>query len=200
MQCSSCKEEKPITEFYKRSGSDSHLSECKTCMKGRYKKKTKVDAFTSYVETENLAIRQFALNGIPALPGKSLGVSWCDVLCFGCVGVEVKQSLVFDGGFTFVFTPTQQSRVKGDVIMLICDYGQYNTYHLFDSQFEGFYKNGKLKSGITYKRERSNSGLPVVFTPALMDEAQNRWGLIKTHLERYCKELATTGNPLPRWA
>ena len=82
--CAKCKLPKPLTEFYKRSGTNSYVSECKDCMKKRNNDTSNENEnyLIPRTITETLAINYLHSNHIPSLPGKALHYSHVDVVCF----------------------------------------------------------------------------------------------------------------------
>lgn len=153
------------------------------------------------VPSEQAVIDVLTRHGIPAITGKALGIRWCDVVCFGCIGVEVKHAYLRGKMFTFVFTPSQQKRLKADFIVLVCDYETHQTYHVFDVKDEVFYKNGKLKIGICYipRQHRQKSRFPIL-TVDKMEASKDDWGKIEQLLKQRQIQLIETGKNLPDWA
>lgn len=210
--CVRCKAEKPVTEFYTRSGCKTptetghYNSECKDCLKDRSKHLERLPPTMPRAETEIYAIEAFHKQGIPALPGKAVKAAHVDIMCFGIVGVEAKYSkLVNNHGtrqFVFNTSPKQQQRgFLGQVVMLICDYGDRKTYHLFNADDPVFYierqkydfqkhepiSTYRVKSGLTFVPGRvvplKHGDNRVVMVQSMMDEAENRWELIFQWLE-----------------
>jgi hypothetical protein len=187
--CRRCKEDKPISEYYTRSGLPHlHLKMCKACY--RELRKLQAQSATSrrraVVQSEKEIIDLLEGQGIPALPGKALGHQYADIIAWGCVLVEAKYSqLRNDNCFSFSFTPQQRKLgVRGDLIVLVCDYGDKTTRHVFlasDPIF--YYLSGNLRGSLTYapfaKRKRNHANR-IGLTDALMDEHQNKWELIET--------------------
>lgn len=191
--CRGCKVEKILGDFYPRSGVDNptepghYVSECKVCMKRRSKTNGNLDPYEPRVLTEQLAIERLLDVGIFALPGKAIAASDVDVVAWGCVWIEVKYArLEFQRGvrkFKFNTTPKQQQRgFLADIVMLICDYGEELTYHLFEVNHPVFYMHNRIKSGFTFTpgalEAKKHGDNRVVMTQPMMDEMQDRWDLI----------------------
>lgn len=191
--CCGCKLDKPLSEFYIRSGTTDptepghYVSECKSCMKVRSKNNGTLNPYEPRVLTEQLAIARLLDVGIFALPGKAIAASDVDVVAWGCVWIEVKYARYqFERGvrkFKFNTTPKQQQRgFLADLVMLICDYGDDLTYHLFEANHPVFYMGDRVKSGFTFTpgalEAKKHGDNRVVMTQPLMDEAQDRWDKI----------------------
>lgn len=194
--CRRCNTPLPLSEFYKRPNSNSYTSECKTCMKSRSKAQhlTNEDYQVPVVESEKMAIEYLHSNGIPALPGKTIRMSFVDVIAFGCIGVEVKYSPLVDGKFIFKTTPSQQKHgFRADVVMLICDYGDRKTFHLFPAKHPVFYMGERLKTGFTFTpgayEPLKHGENRVVMVQGMMDWAQDDLRQIYTAFRVYRKAL-----------
>lgn len=207
-QCARCKQEKPLSEFYIRTpynrNSDrpalpgDYISECKTCMRERGKHQRRITPDVSRVESENIAIEYLRSKGVYATPGKASKLTWVDVAAWGAVGIEVKHA-TYDQllrKFTFVTTPRQQAQgFKAHVVMLICEYPDRMTYHLFPSDHPVFYIDGRLKTGLVFSLRQSagskHSRNRVVMTQSLMDEYENRIDLIWAWVIKTSEALST---------
>jgi len=137
--------------------------------------------------TEQLAIERLLDVGIYAAPGKAVRLAHVDIVAWGCVWIEVKYARYeFKRGvqkFTFNTTPKQQQcGFLADLVMLICDYGDELTYHLFEAQHPVFYMQERIKSGFTFTpgamEAKKHGDNRVVMTQPMMDEAQDRWDYI----------------------
>lgn len=194
-QCARCKQEKPLTEFYIRNPYNRNgdppalpgdcISECKTCMRERGKHTQRITPDKSRVESENLAIAYLRSKGIYATPGKASKLAWVDVAAWGAIGIEVKHAKYdkLSRKFTFVTTPKQQSDgFSAHLVLLMCEYEDRTTYHIFPADHPVFYINGRVKSGLVFSLRQSagskHSSNRVVMTQALMDEYENRINLI----------------------
>ena len=194
-QCARCKQEKPLSEFYirnpyNRNGSppalpSDYISECKTCMRERGKHPQRITPGKSRVESENIAIEYLRSKGIYATPGKASKLAWVDVAAWGAVGIEVKHAKYdpLARYFKFVTTPRQRSQgFSAHLVMLMCEYPDRMTYHLFPVDHPVFYIDGRLKTGFEFrpsaKAGSKHSRNRVVMTQALMDEYENRINLI----------------------
>lgn len=183
--CEKCKQWKPRSEFYTRSGLPHLiLNDCKECRKKAWKP-SPVPRTVAANPTENLVIERMKWYGIPALPGKALSVHFTDVLAWGCIPVEAKSSTLRDNGkFKFGFSPKQhKERVLGDVIVLVCQYSDRNTFHVLPSNHPCFFlASGKHKTGLEFlpgqmeviKHHKRN-----VMTQGVMDEFEDAWHLIE---------------------
>lgn len=212
---SNCQQEnpQPLTNFYPRSGHRDdasepghYVSECIACMKARNTVKRRIPRTMPSVRNEQLAIDYLKRNGIYAAPGKSVYASDVDVVAFGCIWIEVKYARYEhkDGRkqFMFVATPKQQAQgYRAHLVMLICDYGDRATYHLFDAKSDVFYKDGHVKSGLTYYPQRVDAGKHgnnrVVMTRGMMDEAQDNINLVWQRMTWVIETLKSGGDVLP---
>jgi|GEM_PF-6933178 len=188
-------------EFYTRSGMP-HLrqSYCIECFKKRSAEQNLVPRHISTVESERKLIEHLATFGIPALPGKALAHAYADVVAWGCVLLEVKAAQLV-GRFHFGFTPVQQILgLRGHLLVLVCDYGDKETFHCFDAKDARFYHpSGMLKTGTTYTPNRKNAGKTAVFTPDGMQESEDKWELIEDQRQRVRLSLLR-GESLPMMA
>lgn len=191
--CVRCHTEKPVSEFYIRSGCKlptdpgHYLSECKACMKQRNQSTNPVPPTVPRAPTEILAIEYLRQHKVPALPGKAIHAVDVDVVAWGHVWIEIKFSRLESRGqieqFTFATTPKQQQRgFLAHLVMLICDYGDKTTYHLFRANHPVFYIHDRIKSGFTFTpgamEAKKHGANRVVMTQPLMDEAQDRVALV----------------------
>lgn len=203
-ECARCEVRKPLSEFYIRSGYGTpdnpatipghYVSECKQCMKDRSRLRVPFDAKEPLIKGEKLAIEYLAMNNIPALPGKAVSHAWTDIVAFGCIGVEVKHAkLKLKRGvdkFTFMATPQQQKNgFRGAIVMLICEYPDRLTYHLFRSTEPVFYMGNRVKSGFDFTPGNDiplkHGNNRVVMTQPMMDKAQDNTQLIWECLKEY---------------
>lgn len=186
--CKTCQIEKPITEFYPRGGG-MYFTECKDCYqkRGRSRQRRNVRQIP-YHPTEQIAISKLCSLGIPAVPGRAISAYHTDVVAWGAVNIEVKySSLKANEGRTFSFsvTPDQKKRgVTAHLLMLICDYEDRKTFHVFPPNHPVFFCNGsrKLHLGYTpddYLRTVRHEQNGMSMTDALMREFQDRWDLIE---------------------
>lgn len=168
--CRSCGQVLPVTAFYKRSSvkRDSYTSECKSCMRERSRQTNlqRLPADVPRTKSETLALTYLRTAGIPAVPGKAFRLADVDVVAWGCVWIEVKYSLLKSSPrprFQFGATPAQIRRgYLAHVIMLICDYGDNQSYHLFQSDHDVFYRDladgtRKVKAAVAYIPEATGS-------------------------------------------
>jgi hypothetical protein len=154
-------------------------------MRERGKAQQRITPDKSRVESENIAIEYLRSKGIYATPGKASKFSWVDIAAWGAVGIEVKHSKYdeLSRKFTFVTTPRQKSQgFAAHLVMLICEYPDRMTYHLFPADHPVFYIEGRLKTGLVFSLKQSagskHSSNRVVMTQALMDEYEDRVNLI----------------------
>lgn len=197
--CARCKSELDKSEFYKIRGSNSYVSYCKSCMKAQSRSmKSNKDYEVPYVKSEQIAIDYLSKHGIPALPGKTIRKSFVDVIAFGCVRIEVKYSKLHLNGkdpyFAFQTTPAQRERgFLGDIVMLICDYGDKTTYHFFPVSEPAFYMNDRMKTGIMFTpgfwEARKFGATRTVLVQGTMNDAQDRIELVHSALRDYCEAL-----------
>lgn len=204
--CARCKKPKDPSEFYARSGGKGHLSECKACMKARNQDHTQLPPTQPRDATEIVAIDYLKRRGVHALPGKAVKTSWCDVVAWGAVGIEIKWGCLTSSGtrieWTFNTTPVQRKRgFVGHLVMLICDPkdGSDPTFHIFRKDDPVFYiwRDGepepRLKTGLTYFRGRKEAlkhgDNRVVMTDAMMDMAQDNISLIWQTMAEISRQL-----------
>lgn len=203
--CRRCNTEKPFDDFYVRSGTESpehagqYLTECKACMQERSKLSGTRNRKLSLVKSENLAIEWFKKQGIYAEPGKASYNADVDVVCFGCVWIEVKAAKLEHSGhgeiFTFTTTPRQQKRgFLAHIVMLICEWPNSEpTYHLFHSSDDVFYMQDRVKVGWTYrvgadKALKHGNNRTVMIQP-MMDRAQGNYQMVWDYLKQISKDL-----------
>lgn len=177
-----------INNFYKRSGTSGHVSECKDCMKMRGNNYQKLPRGVSKVESENIALRYLASQGIVARPGKNCGMPDTDITAWDCVGIEVKLGVWSHSGrqkvCSFTITPKQQNRgiLAHLIMMMIPRSGEY-TYHIVPASHPIFFKDGKRKLAWTYVEDRheaqKHGDRYVVFTEDIAEESQNAVHLIE---------------------
>ena len=193
--CNNCKVPKPFSEFYVRSGIDNptepghYLTECKDCMKGRNKKRAPLSPLVPHTPSEVLAMDYLRSHGVVTYPGKALRFAHVDVVAWGCVGIEVKYARLEQRGpadeFQFVTTKAQQrDGFRGHAVMLICDDGTGTlTHHLFDVRDPVFYIKGRVKTGFTFRPDRTTAlkhgNNRVVMLQSMMDAALDNLALIE---------------------
>lgn len=201
--CRACNQRKPLSEFYKRTNYDGtlpghYVSECKSCMAERGRNQIRVPKVVPVVDSEKLAIDYLASRGHYAVPGKAVTASHTDIVVWGCVGIEVKYSYLdqrrgSNPHFTFNFSAPQIERgLLGDFVLLICDYGERQTFHLFLSNDDKFYRDrdGRLKSAVTYTPHRTyRAGMPAVFTDEIMLASQDRTDLLWDKIRAFSLEM-----------
>jgi hypothetical protein len=141
--CDRCHVPKPRSEFYTRSGAPHLIHQgCKECRRAAERAKTATprNNHTTFTPSEAWVIERLKSQGIPALPGKALHYVDADVVALGCVLIEVKSSLPKAFGFQFMFTPKQYlERIRGELIVLVCNYGDRQTFHVFSADAPFFY-------------------------------------------------------------
>lgn len=198
--CVSCKQEKPLSEFYVRSGVDNptdpghYNSECKDCLKERSKNTKHLDPMQPRTKTEILAIDYLRANRFPVHPGKAVHAADVDVVVWGHVWVEVKYAKFKIHGnhyaYQFNTTPKQQRRgFLAHIVLLICDHPKNGlSFHFFDAKDSVFYMNDRIKVGIEYvpgKTEAVKHGHNrVVMTQGMMDAAKDNFTLIHQQMVR----------------
>jgi len=136
-----------------------------------------------------MAITRLNQEGIAVLPGKAVHAADVDVVAWGHVWIEIKhspvRSIVGRPGFHFGATRKQIKRgFLAHVVILICEYEDGNkTFHLFDAKDPVFYRDGKVKSALTYmltpKRQYKERPGRLALTTDRMNAALNRWDLIE---------------------
>lgn len=194
--CSTCKQDKPVAEFYTRSNGNP-LGICKTCHKARMRELPVHDRHEVVNKSEKLVIDRLSANHIPASPGKTLGYKWADIVAWGCVLIECKVSTdKGDGLFQWSFSPTQQQHgIRAHIIILCADYGYKITYHLFDAKDPVFTSNRdsrNRKTGITFiANPNHRKHYTSTLTNEVMNAHQDNWGLI----ERYRLQVSTNLDP-----
>jgi hypothetical protein len=184
--CDRCGLPKPRSEYYTRSGMPHLiLNGCKECRKAAERAKAGIprDPHAVHTPSEAWVIERLKSVGIPALPGKALHYAHADVVAFGCVLIEVKSSTLTHGMFRFPFTPIQyKSRIRGDLIVLVCDYGDNKTFHVLSTGHDIFFDaKGNRKTAVHFvpgqmaavKHARRH-----VLVQPIMDAAQDKWALV----------------------
>lgn len=189
LRCYGCGAAKPAEDFYRRSGTDGYLTECKDCMKARGKTfaQRRVPDDVSTVATENDVIAMLAAYGIPAIPGKALAQKWVDIVAWGCVNIEVKSATMSGKQFRFRMTPKQKAGdVRGDLIVLVCKFEDRQTYHVFRADDPIFFRGGKRREMIGYtfhaKHRKSGvrGGVPLSpLTDERMNQARDAWRFVE---------------------
>lgn len=187
--CKKCQVEKSLSEYYTRSGKPHlHFKICKACFReiGKSQTPSIFNRRNALVESEKEVIDLLSKHGIPALPGKALGHQYADIIAWGCVLIEVKHSKLRPADcFLFSFTPQQcKYGIRGDVVVLICDYVNEKTYHVFSADDPIFYfRSGALKPNTCFMpnaKQRKNRVNRVTLLPEYMKEHQNQWSLVET--------------------
>lgn len=220
--CKGCKKDVEITHFHLRSSfigkietpteSRHVISECKTCMRERGKTPNRLSPHESREATEGLFVEYLAKRGFPALPGKALKYSWVDVVILGHIWAEVKYSnYTYEAGakrFKFGFSARQrETGPKGHIVVLICDWGDKQSFHLFPWNYEAFYHgDGRRKTGIDFvpgKEVATRHKTRNIMTQSMMDQAENRTKLIWDYINRVHDALLrgerpTYGEPFAR--
>jgi hypothetical protein len=190
--CRRCKQEKPVTEFYTRSGISNptaaghYLTECKSCLRERNKHCTRLSKLEPRAFTETIAVNYFRSCGVPVLPGKAVYAADVDLAAWGHVWIEVKYSkLRTEGLFYFNATVKQQQRgFLAHLVLLICEYpDNQRTFHLFRANDPVFVMKGRLKTATTFRpgslHPLKHGNNRVVMTQTMMDAAQDRLELIE---------------------
>lgn len=188
---------KPYSEFYTRANGTPN-SECKECMKARPRNQTSLERTVPRVVSERIAIAELKTHGIHALPGKAISAKWVDVVAWGCVEIEVKYSrLRGNNSHEFVFSLTTKQQTDGlraHIIMLICDYGDQMTFHLFPINHPVFRNKQGGKSALTYVPDkyritaRHNKNQPSL-DDKTMETYQDQWDVIEGVRLRISAEL-----------
>lgn len=196
--CKRCGIEKPLTEFYTHSQGRFHLGECKACRKTHPQKPHNRHAAT--VPSEINLIAKLRGMGIPAIPGKLLGQKYADVIAWGCVLLEAKASPPHGSQdnpqFIFKFTYKQSEEgIRGDLVVLICNHSDYDTYYVLPADTPGFYRiDGKVKLSLCWTLNSHGSGRPPALTDDQMYQAQDAWYLIEQRRLEISKVLIAGGD------
>jgi len=193
--CRRCKQRKPLSDFYIRSGyktptQPGHwLSECKTCIKERDRVKQRPIKGDSGVIGEQLTIDKLRSVGIHTVKSRRNLFSHSDIVCWGCIPIEVKHAkLKYHRrlhSFTFLTTKRQQQRgFLADLVILVCEFEpDDHTFHIFDAHHPVFFIKGRIKHGFTFvpgqEAAIKHGGNRVVMTQPLMDAALDAWWMIE---------------------
>ena len=176
-----------MSDYYTRSGLPHlHLKMCKACYRELSKQQEQPRRREAVVQSEKEVIEILKGQGIPALPGKALAHQHADIVAWGCVLIESKYSKMRDSGyFMFTFTPQQHRYgIRGDLVILTCDYGDKITRHVFLATDPVFYfRNGKLKPSTCYMPDAKHRKTRVnrsTLLPEYMEEHQDEWDLVET--------------------
>lgn len=194
--CNTCKQEKPLTEFYERQ------TRCKPCMylvnKERGRQKSPRAKLDTIFGSEGMVINELRKRGIPAYPGKSVSYAHVDVVAWGCVGIEVKSSR-YDGGYQWGFSSRQRAELQSDVIVLVT-LDDEPQFYVFPSNHPVFYRDGRRKSGVTYlpyeHAQKRKDIRPMLIED--MEQARGRWELVQTCRNEFSHALMN-GVTLPNW-
>jgi hypothetical protein len=199
--CNTCKQEKPLSEFYKRYNGDP-LYDCKECMKIRSRNQKQAPRQVAVNKSEKIIIERLAQLCIPALPGKALGYRWADVVAWGCVLIECKLSTDKGGGsFQWAFSPKQFTKgLRAHVVILCAEHHEGVTvFHVFDASDPVFYHDtGERKTAVGYGvNSRHRMINRVVLTDEMMLEHKDNWSLIEQY--RQSVSLGLTKSLLDEW-
>lgn len=196
--CKDCKQEKPIGNFYTMSGRP-HIrdSYCKACKRIRSKNAVTHPKNTPYNEHEKVILAELRKRGIICSPGKMYGRDYVDITCWGGVDIEVKHSNFQVEKKQFIFKPTPQQRKRGykaHIVLLACTWDDGSmTFHLFDKNHSVFYKNGVMKSGVSYMPDEHRvyhiSDNVDTLTDDIMNGAKDRWDMIETYRVKLSNDL-----------
>jgi len=206
--CTRCEKEKPLTEFYRRSGVNTIetyadvISECIDCMKERAKTQTRLPKTTPRVTSEIFAIEYLQSKGIPAVPGKAVSAADVDVVAFGCVWIDVKYDKEHwhRNDMVFFFSNTNKQirdGYKGHIVMLICDHDDgTRTHHFFRPNHPVFYfKDGRRKTAFNHVKGRTKARKHwqnrTVMTQQMMDAAQDDVAMVWDTLKDISEGLKT---------
>jgi len=194
--CSKCHKEKSLSQFYQRG--KYFLNECIDCVKARTARQRKVDKKISTVPSEMWVMERLAKEGIPALTGKASSHQHCDIVAYGCVGIEVKSSRAYKNkgdGFMFMFTPRQVKQgPRGKLIVLVCCDDGLTTFHVFPSDHPMFFnENGKRRQSISYTPLRKTNKRTTYLTDEMMDAAEENWELVRICLSNHEASLIADG-------
>lgn len=146
--------------YYVRTGvkkptrAEHYYNECKECKKELSRQQTRGDnRLVPVVKSERLAIDFLASKGICALPGRVFGFANADVVAWGCVRIGVGYASFSDlhNGFYFPIASSRRvSPAVPDVVMLIADWGDTCTFHLFHGGADVFYHRERRKKAVKY--------------------------------------------------
>jgi hypothetical protein len=198
-KCKKCGKELPPTMFYRHPAmKDGRHSACKECLKAYARQQnssSKHSVLESGNETEQWVVNHLLRMGIYAISGKASQFYYVDIVCWGCVRLEVKASNLTKQGYCFRFTPRQQRLgVDADLVVLV-PIGYKPS--VFPASFSAFYHNtGKLKTGFKWTPGASShppSGFSIM-TDAIMEQYRERWGLIEEVRQQIISDLLTYGD------
>lgn len=140
--CSDCKQEKPVSQYYKHVGTGNPFKRCKTC----HAKKTSRYNNSQPPESEKNIVSWLASHGIPAMHGKHIrGTQFkhTDVVAFGCLKVECKKA---NKRNRIHFSKKQrETRYHADIVIIETTDISYLVYPI---SYSGFYRDGELHSVI----------------------------------------------------
>lgn len=194
--CSDCGEEKPLDEFYLHSGL-WYFAYCKECAKLRRSQHGQMDYLSFTQSGEEFVVRHLWAAGIPSLPGKTQRYNHGDILAYGCIGIEVKTSILNTSKqrYQFTFTPRQRQRgIKGKFVVLVLE--DVQTAHIFRADEPYFYIEGRLKTGFEYKPYRKfGRDRGATLDIDIMEERKSAWELITQEYARIC-DLLRAGHDL----
>jgi hypothetical protein len=185
--CTHCKTSKPATleYFYSHQhNADGLESWCKDCKKALSKKQSKANMGSDTKPRdagEALALSYFLNQGIPSELGKNIsGMSWVDLVLWGCVKVEVKYSQKPNYWQWTMYSTNNPKTVFPDAIMLIGKHGktQRNHYFIISPNHPFFIKEDntrKVSLSYSYLNRIGKQGFAI--DPLLQHE--NNYGLIE---------------------
>lgn len=195
-KCAKCDQDKPLSEFYIMSSNGKPSNLCKGCSKERTSIRQK-QKLAFGCDHERKTIEVMKTNGIYAQHGREVKLMpHVDIVAWGCVPVEVKLAQGGAGHWAFHFSGLQQRRgILGKLIVLIIPYEPDWSYYVFDVNKSAFYRNGKLKTGVTYTENPTcrKRGNPLYKSD--MDIALNRWELVEVKRQEYIAELLQMSVP-----
>lgn len=190
-----------MAEFYRRKSKGAlYHSWCKNCMKALSKGVS--DASQTYLvpayASETMLIEALRKQEIAAYPGKSMSYAHVDVIAWGCVGIEVKRSVLkMPAGYTWSFSPQQKQTLQADIIALIADQDIY----LFPANHPAFYRDGQRKDAVCYlpeKMRKYRASTRTTLTDNEMAKALNAWHLIEVYRVTFGTQLRQ-GQAFPSW-
>jgi len=185
-QCTKCGWIKPLYEFYGPGypTKDKHNGYCIDCCKDKSKKAAVYSKSDVAIECRKEVISALRKDHIFATTGKASQWKQIDVVAWGCVKIRVAQSNPHNNGkFMWGLRRGGSFWDIVDLVILICNWGDRKTYHVFSKDDPVFFTERGRKTGITFNPSSAWQISTVQHGPNLtsqmMKEHENKWSLIE---------------------
>lgn len=147
-QCSECKQDKPVSEYYVNSYGYT-IARCKPCQRKFMERYTPQKSKPPTHETK--LVEYLNRHGIFTQHGNQTNYAHVDVVAWGMIRIEAKlMKLDTKQGVPYYYAGNSPSQVKNgwkaDIVCLILQ----GVHYFFDVEHPAFYRKGKLKTKILY--------------------------------------------------